>query len=571
MHSAPAVIVNQLGFRPGHALKRVLVPDVPQARSIFGDALFSVFEQNRFSMEPLNSPLQHEYVHRAEMKRIHTDLGTWLVGDFAHLRNNGVYQAWCGNTPSPAFVIRDDVYLRLIPDCIRYFQVQSCGRAVPGWHDACHLDDGYIPELNLHLNAAGGWHDAGDFRKWVSSTSMNAISLLLAHRMWGGREAQLGIEKGIFLREALQGVHFFLGVQDPSTGRLYQNIGGGRRSIHDNEDNRYTDNIPASGDERRIHPTHFASAPKCTTLFALYAHALRSTDAGLASRCLEAAVKSHAADRALARDDDSLETLQWRAWAAVELHRVTGEARWCEEAVTNTGRILALQECHHIGGQRQTRGFFWRAPGADSSHRKHVGGEYVIWVLAELIEQWPDHPDAPRWLEAIRLWTDEFALYFAGRNPFGLLPYGLYRSIPEDHPHAYFRPLGDGLFFRYFMASANFGTNARCSLGAVAFAAAARVLRRPRLVDHGYHLLEWTLGNNPYQVCTMNGGVGVTQPSALSFQMGNIPGGVTIGIRGDEQDQPMYAHPWSCTDEYYGYQTSQFLWALLALQAAPAE
>jgi hypothetical protein len=51
--------------------------------------------------------------------------------------------------------------------------------------------------------------------------------------------------------------------------------------------------------------------------------------------------------------------------------------------------------------------------------------------------------------------------------------------------------------------------------------------------------------------------------------MGNIPGGVTMGIFGDEADMPWYPHPWACTDEYYGYQTSHFTWALLALQACP--
>jgi hypothetical protein len=48
--------------------------------------------------------------------------------------------------------------------------------------------------------------------------------------------------------------------------------------------------------------------------------------------------------------------------------------------------------------------------------------------------------------------------------------------------------------------------------------------------------------------------------------MGNIPGGVTFGIHGDRDDEPAYWHPWSCSDEYYGYQSSQFLWAVLALQ-----
>jgi hypothetical protein len=102
-------------------------------------------------------------------------------------------------------------------------------------------------------------------------------------------------------------------------------------------------------------------------------------------------------------------------------------------------------------------------------------------------------------------------------------------------------------------------------MSAAALAGAAKALDRDDPLDDAYPMLEWTLGANPFQMCMMNG-VGVLEPCALAFQTGNIPGGVTLGIAGDEDDMPYYPHPWACTDEYYGYQTSQFLWALLALQ-----
>jgi hypothetical protein len=557
------VITNQLGYRNGHGKKRVLVSDVPEARGIFGDAIFTVFEQNDFSKYALNDPRQLPHTHRASLKRIRTDFGPWLVGDFSHLQANGVYQAFCGNEPGPSFAIRDDVWCRILPECLRYFQVQSCGRNVPGWHEACHLDDGYIRELDRYLPAAGGWHDAGDFRKWATSTALNAIALLVGDRLWAGREAELGVEPGVFLREALQGVHYFLGIQDETTGALFKNIGGGRDVPHDNLDCRYTDNVPRSGDERRIWQGWAQPAAKFTTLFALYANALKTSDPQLAARCAAAACASLRFD--LTTNHQTADALQWRAWGYLELWRQSGAAVDQAAAIATLDQLLALQVTDYIGGQKLTRGFFRRGAGQDDFHRKHVGASYPIWVIAEFLDAWPAHAEAGRWRDAIALWVDEYALVFAARNPFGLLPYGLYTSPTAEHPHHHYRPLGDGLCFRYFTAGPKFGTNARCSLDAAAFAAAARVLNRPELLDNGYRLLEWTLGNNPFQLSTMNG-VGVTQPSALSFQMGNIPGGVTMGIFGDEQDQPFYPHPWACTDEYYGYQTSHFTWALLALQ-----
>lgn len=560
------VITNQLGYRNAHGKKRVLVPDVPAARSIFGDALFMVLEQNAFSKYALNDPRQIPHTHRASLRRIRGDFGSWLEGDFSHLQANGVYQAFCGNEPGPSFAIRDDVWCRILPECLRFFQIMSCGRHVPGWHGACHLDDGYLKDEHRYIEAAGGWHDAGDFRKWATSTSLNAIALLVGHRLWAGRESVLGVEEGVFLREALQGVHYFLGIQDPTTGALLQNIGGGQECPHDNLDCRYTDNVKRSGDERRIWPGWAQPAAKFTTLFALYADAVKASDPELARRCYEAARNSLRFDLATGRHD--ADHLQWRAWSYLELWRVGGDSADQAAAVAALGDLLALQVTDHIGGQTLTRGFFRRAAGLDDFHRKHIGASYPIWVIAEFLQAFPSHPDAGRWRDAIALWVDDYALVFAERNPFGLLPYSLYPASSPEHPHCHYRPLGDTLCFRYFIAEGKMGTNARCSLDAAAFAAAARVLNRPALLADGYRLLEWTLGNNPFQLSTMNG-VGVRQPCALSFQMGNVPGGVTMGIFGDELDQPWYPHPWACTDEYYGYQTSHFTWALLALQACP--
>jgi hypothetical protein len=271
------VITNQLGYRNGHGKKRVLVPDVPEARGLFGVPVFWVMEQNEFSKHLLNSEAQPEYTYRAALNREYTDFGTWLTGDISGLTGDGIYQVFVGSNMGPTFAIRDDVYCRIYPECIRYFVVQSCGRKVPGWHDTCHLDDGYIVEDDRYIEAAGGWHDAGDFRKWATSTAMIPMSLLIGNRIWKGREEELGLASGIFLSEAMHGFEYFLNIQQ-SDGSVLQNVGGGRHSTHDNDDCRYTDNIKQSGDERRIHGGHAIPPGKLTLLYALYAEELKDVD-----------------------------------------------------------------------------------------------------------------------------------------------------------------------------------------------------------------------------------------------------------------------------------------------------
>lgn len=566
MNNRLQVMNCQVGYRPGHGQKRLIAPDVPEARTVFGDAVATMIEQNSFSKVPLNWPDQHEHTYQFNLVRKHTDFGPWLVGDFTGVRGPGVYQAWCGGGIGTSFAIRDDVWLRILPELIRYFQVQSCGRNVPGWHDACHLDDGYCPELDIFVEAAGGWHDAGDFRKWVSSTSMNAISLLVAHRMWKGREEKLGLAPGIFLAEALQGVYHFLNMQDPRTGMMYNNVGGGLRSFHDNEDNRFTDNVPRSGDERRINCGPANTPAKYTLMFALYANLLRDSDADLSERCLGAASKS--AEYDAAHGGDTADALQWRSWGFLEMWRATGSDEHKESALAALGKLLDLQVVEFIGGQQVTRGFFKAESNSVEFHRKHVGGDYAIWAIAEFAGEWPEHPNASRWRDALAMWADDYVTVFADRNPFGLVPYSMYPAPSASHPHCTYRQLGDGLYFRYFVADNPFGVNARAGLCAAALGAVAGVLERPDLLDYGYRLLEWVTGANPFCISTVTG-VGVVQPCALAFQTGNIPGGVTMGIGGDDDDMPTYhfgKHPWSCCDEYYGYQTSQFLWGVVALQ-----
>ena len=99
MNNNVKVIVNQLGYRTSHGRKRVLVPDVPEACGIMGDAIVAVLELNDFSKYGLNDPRQLPFHYRTSMKRQTGDFGKWLEGDFSHITTPGVYQAFCGNTP----------------------------------------------------------------------------------------------------------------------------------------------------------------------------------------------------------------------------------------------------------------------------------------------------------------------------------------------------------------------------------------------------------------------------------------------------------------------------------------
>ena len=61
--------------------------------------------------------------------------------------------------------------------------MQQCGMACAQWHEDCHPDDGTIvggPRDGQYLNASGGWHDAGDYMKFVETTSYATAMMLFA-------------------------------------------------------------------------------------------------------------------------------------------------------------------------------------------------------------------------------------------------------------------------------------------------------------------------------------------------------------------------------------------------------
>jgi hypothetical protein len=116
----------------------------------------------------------------------------WWV-DFSPLAAPGNYRLYSShlNDTSYEFRIASDVYRDVLRAALRTFYLQRCGVAKPARHaqawadaSACHRTDvaaraavGQVDRGPLDL--AGGWHDAGDYNKYVWYAVSNAILFLL--------------------------------------------------------------------------------------------------------------------------------------------------------------------------------------------------------------------------------------------------------------------------------------------------------------------------------------------------------------------------------------------------------
>ena len=122
-------------------------------------------------------PDESDIFYRGTLQRTESRWGTFWQADFSDYDEPGSYQIETDILISPPFPINDRVYDRFIRGYLTFLGAQRCGCEVPGVHPAWHLDDGILDTNGQPWPATGGWHDAGDFRKWMSLTQPNLEAL----------------------------------------------------------------------------------------------------------------------------------------------------------------------------------------------------------------------------------------------------------------------------------------------------------------------------------------------------------------------------------------------------------
>jgi endoglucanase len=126
--------------------------------------------------------------------------------DFSALTVQGTYYVYDVNSDAASynFTIDDCIYEELMKHAMRMFYYQRCGYAKTvayadtGWNDpVCHWGILQDTDCRLYNNTSfstskhlvGGWHDAGDYNKYVNFTFDALLDLLFAYEqnpgIWG--------------------------------------------------------------------------------------------------------------------------------------------------------------------------------------------------------------------------------------------------------------------------------------------------------------------------------------------------------------------------------------------------
>lgn len=224
--AAPELVLNQVGA-PGHwPLEALLIGPPLSPAPPFGE----VIELSTGKV-----------VARATLGRPRADPGS---GDLvATVRwpalRAGQYQVRVGEVRSSVFSIGPEVYDNLERLLLRSFYLQRCGhelddRLTGAHHAACHLDDAHLSGEGepAKVRATGGWHDAGDYGKYVATTAVAIGRVLHAYERDPSRYAFDNLDlpesgNGIpdVLDEMIVGLDWMLTMQR-ADGAVHRKVGG---------------------------------------------------------------------------------------------------------------------------------------------------------------------------------------------------------------------------------------------------------------------------------------------------------------------------------------------------------
>lgn len=173
--------VNQVGFRPD---------DVKTA--VFADV---AMDQDSYSIVDAKSG-KEVYTGTFGTATDNPNAGeTDRVVDFSDFKTPGTYKI---KTPdgaeSPKFKIAKNVYDNLLKKAVKFLYLQRCGEELDEKyagkyaHKKCHTEKAHLYwDYDTTIDVSGGWHDAGDYGRYVVAGAKAAADVLYAYESYSGK------------------------------------------------------------------------------------------------------------------------------------------------------------------------------------------------------------------------------------------------------------------------------------------------------------------------------------------------------------------------------------------------
>lgn len=321
---APSIMTDQVGYQPDETKTAVF-------RDVTNETNFSVVNAD-----------SGQVVYTGELSAptfySSADENNW-TGDFSAVTEAGTYYITCGGLDqSYSFTIGNDVYDSLLDDSVKMLYLQRCGTEVKDstfGHAACHDTLATLYHTNEKIDVSGGWHDAGDYGRYVVPGAKSVADLLIAYdanpKLFSD---SIGIpESGNGVPDVLDEVRYelewMLKMQDSQTGGVHHKVS--------------CENFPGyvmpemETDELIVTPVSTtATADFCASMAMAYEY-YQKFDKDFAEKCLNAAknawaflqknpnfIFSNPSDITTGDYGDTSD-IDERYWAAAQMWRATGE------------------------------------------------------------------------------------------------------------------------------------------------------------------------------------------------------------------------------------------------------
>ena len=165
------IFINQCGYLPEMEKKVTFQADVPVEFKILKSDGSCVLEG------------------KTEQKITNATAGEInYIGDFSSVTEPGRYYVIAdGLGESDIFMIDDAVYQDVFAKAMDFFYLQRCGCDLDEnfsglfAHKACHTSDAIVYGSDESREVSGGWHDAGDYGRYIVPGAMAVAQLLLAY------------------------------------------------------------------------------------------------------------------------------------------------------------------------------------------------------------------------------------------------------------------------------------------------------------------------------------------------------------------------------------------------------
>jgi len=468
-------------------------------------------------------------VYRGELKDWgkHIWGGNNYIADFTDFKEEGLY--WIRvvvketkeTSESYIFRIKKGLYLDLAKKAAKWFYYQRCGTEVPGWHKACHTEDAIILEDGTKIDATGGWHDAGDYGKWIGSGSHGvwALTTLAEELLKEGLENDA---KWVLDEAAWEGKYFCKIYYRKL--KTFLQVYTSAKNFEFSKEYPPLENVciwlgaPEKEPPRVVTlkqaleyypPTLFLRSHVAASLAKL-GRLISRYDREFAEKCVNIAkeVYDYVTHSALTERDkrNYLEFAARTLLLGLELYRITGDNRYLRDSEKRVQEILSLQDREgffYINREKKTKYYF-------CDH--HLIGLY------EYLNLKPSGDLAEDIREAFRKWS-EYIKSLSKLSSFGQIGYidekGNIRNLFSRKPS------------NRFLAAYAWG-----------FATTAILFGNKEYLEIAEHQIQWILGLNPCDV-SMMAGVGAG-PGCYHHRYcfieghedGVVPGGVLNGIVG---------------------------------------